>query len=163
MLEIRVTNKDYFKPWDPPLPARYFTLEGQIEVIREFRHARSQGSAVGFGVFLQDTHTLIGRVALRNIQRGAAQTCTLGYFIDQEYANQGYTTEAVKQVVSYAFRELKLHRIEAAVMPHNFAAIRVVEKLKFRREGLARWFLFIDNAWKDHYIYAITRPPQVTD
>ncbi len=162
MLEIRLTNKSYFKPWDPPLPDRYFTLDGQIETIREFRHARSQGSAVGFGVFLQDSNTLVGRVALRNIQRGAAQTCTLGYFIDQRYANLGYTTDAAGLLVKFAFDELKLHRVEAAVMPKNAASIRVVEKLRFRREGLARWFLFIDDAWKDHYIYAITKPQELS-
>ncbi len=163
MLEIRTSNKSYFKPWDPPLPDRYFTLEGQIEMIQELRHARSQGSAVGFGVFLQNSHTLVGRVALRNIQRGAAQTCTIGYFIDQNYANQGYTTDAAGLLVRFAFDELKLHRVEAAIMPKNAASIRVVEKLRFRREGLARWLLFIDNAWRDHYIYAITKPREISD
>lgn len=43
----------------------------------------------------------------------------------------GYTTEAARLNVDYAFRELNLHRIEAGVMLHNIACIRVLEKQGF--------------------------------
>lgn len=157
MLDIRIRNKEFFKPYDPPVPPRYFTLQGQLEIIREFQRSYTNGTAAGFGVFLGDSDELIGRVALRNIQRGAAQSSTLGYFVDQQYTNRGYITEAAGLLVKYAFDVLGLHRVEAAIMPSNAASIRVVEKLNFRREGLARWLLFIDDDWKDHYIFAITK------
>ncbi len=40
-------------------------------------------------------------------------------------------TEAVRLIVDYAFHELKLHRIEAGVMPRNLGSMRVLEKLDF--------------------------------
>jgi RimJ/RimL family protein N-acetyltransferase len=40
-------------------------------------------------------------------------------------------SEAVRLVVDYGFQELKLHRIEAGVMPHNIGSIRVLEKVGF--------------------------------
>lgn len=156
MLEIRINNFEYFRPWDPPLPSRYFTIEGQLEIIQEFRHARSQGSAQGYGIFVQDNDLLIGRVALRNLLRGSLQSGTLGYFIDQKYANCGYTTEAGLLLMAHAYNDLKLHRIEASVMPSNAPSVRVLEKLGFRREGLARWYLFINNRWEDHLLFAST-------
>lgn len=47
-------------------------------------------------------------------------------------------TEAVRLVVGYAFHELKLHRIEAGVMPRNLGSMRVLEKAGFHKEGIAR-------------------------
>ncbi len=57
----------------------------------------------------------------------------------------------------FAFLEAQLHRVQAAIMPHNVASIRVVEKNGFRPEGLAERYLEIDGRWEDHLIYALTR------
>lgn len=42
-------------------------------------------------------------------------------------------TEAVKLIVDFAFHELKLHRIEAGVMPRNLGSMRVLEKAGFHK------------------------------
>ena len=47
-------------------------------------------------------------------------------------------TEAVQLVVKFAFQELRFHRIEAGVMPHNRASIQVLLKAGFHKEGIAR-------------------------
>ncbi len=44
-------------------------------------------------------------------------------------------TEAVRLVVDYAFHELKLHRIEAGVMPRNLGSMRVLEKADFIKKA----------------------------
>jgi ribosomal-protein-alanine N-acetyltransferase len=41
-------------------------------------------------------------------------------------------------------------------MPENLPSVRVLEKVGFRREGLAGNYLRIDGRWRDHYLYAIT-------
>ncbi|HMC79772.1 MAG TPA: GNAT family protein, partial [Acidimicrobiia bacterium] len=68
-----------------------------------------------------------------------------------------------------AFEELKLHRVEVAIVPRNKASRRVVEKLALREEGTARDYLQIRGAWEDHVRYAITateweaRRPELTE
>ena len=59
-------------------------------------------------------------------------------------------TEAVSQVVRFAFSSLRLHRIEGNIMPRNKASIRVAEKCGFVREGVARKYLKINGVWEDH-------------
>lgn len=59
-------------------------------------------------------------------------------------------TKAVNEVVDYAFNVLKLHRIEANVMPRNIASKRVLEKCGFIEEGYSKKYLYINGVWEDH-------------
>ena len=56
---------------------------------------------------------------------------------------------------SVAFGNLRLHRIEAACLPHNGASVRLLEATGFRREGLARAYLRIAGQWQDHLLFAL--------
>ncbi|GMA58037.1 acetyltransferase (GNAT) family protein [Alicyclobacillus sacchari] len=78
--------------------------------------------------------------------------------MDKAYNGRGYTTEAVRLVVDYAFRVLKLHRIEAGVMPHNEGSIRVLEKSGFEKEGLSKKNVLINGKWEEHLHFAIVNP-----
>ena len=60
-------------------------------------------------------------------------------------------------VLSFAFETLGLNRVEAACLPHNAASRRLLIKLGFREEGLARRYLCIDGRWQDHVTHAILR------
>ncbi len=82
----------------------------------------------------------------------------MGYSLDQEHNGKGYTTEAAKLVVKYAFETLNLHRIEAGVMPDNIASIRVLEKAGFHKEGIARKNVKINGRLEDHQMLAILNP-----
>ena len=70
--------------------------------------------------------------------------------MDKAETNRGYMTEALRCVIDFAFNRLRLHRIEANIMPRNHASRRVVEKLGFHYEGLARQYLQINGRWEDH-------------
>ncbi|EOD01178.1 Ribosomal-protein-S5p-alanine acetyltransferase [Caldisalinibacter kiritimatiensis] len=59
-------------------------------------------------------------------------------------------TEALKMGIDIAFNELKLHRIEANIMPKNEASLRIVKKLGFYEEGVAKKYLKINGKWEDH-------------
>ena len=62
---------------------------------------------------------------------------------------------AIRAVVRYAFEDLELHRVEAACQPDNMASRRVLEKAGFAQEGVARAYLKINGAWRDHLLFAI--------
>src|SRR5262249_20067122 len=68
----------------------------------------------------------------------------------------GLMSEAVAATLSWAFSAVRLHRVQAAVMPRNTASLRVVARVGFRREGVAERYLCIAGSWEDHVIFAVT-------
>jgi ribosomal-protein-alanine N-acetyltransferase len=55
--------------------------------------------------------------------------------------------EALQTMLAYGFSTLKLHRIEALVVPGNERSVRVLEKLGFQEEGVLRGYGF----WNDKF------------
>ncbi len=100
---------------------------------------------------------VIGVAALTNISRGVFQACNLGYSIGKPFEGQGYMTEMVAAVVDYAFTNLDLHRVMASYMPENARSGALLERLGFEREGVARRYLKIAGAWRDHILTAKVR------
>lgn len=155
MLDLNVRNRDFFSKYVATRNDDYYTLETQESIIIRNRSQAEQDSRYSFGIFEKATDKLIGNIALTEIIRGALQGGFIGYYLDKEYNGRGYMSEAVKLAVDYAFRELKLHRLEAGVMPHNIASIRVLEKAGFKKEGIARKNVLINGVWQDHQMLAM--------
>jgi [ribosomal protein S5]-alanine N-acetyltransferase len=64
-------------------------------------------------------------------------------------------TRAVAAVVRFGFGAMRLHRIEAACIPDNLPSMALLTRNGFRREGLARGYLKINDAWRDHVLFAL--------
>ena len=109
------------------------------------------------GLLIRRTHdaALVGAVELSQVVRGRFQSAYLGYQIGAPFARQGYMTEALGLVLHYAFRQLRLHRLEANIQPENAASIALVERLGFHREGYSPRYLKLGGRWRDHQRWAI--------
>jgi ribosomal-protein-alanine N-acetyltransferase len=118
-----------------------------------YQREMDAGNAWPFFIFIDHGRTLVGAITLSNVRRGVAETGTIGYWIGSRYAGRGLATAAVRAAVSFAFAELKLHRVEASCVPHNAASRRVLEKAGFEHEGRARAYLKINGAWADHLLF----------
>ncbi|MBB6672803.1 GNAT family N-acetyltransferase [Cohnella nanjingensis] len=146
-----VRNRDYLEEWEPVRPPEYYTLEHQAHLLLHDQMAMATGQLFRVWMYsLSEPDRIIGSIALSNIVRGAFLSCHLGYRLDAEAHSQGYMTEGLRAVIDYAFGTLKLHRIEANIMPKNKGSLRVVQKLGFYDEGLARQYLKINGQWEDH-------------
>jgi ribosomal-protein-alanine N-acetyltransferase len=108
-----------------------------------------------FLIFRRTDYALLGGLSISNVRRGVAQAASLGYWIGVTHVGQGHMTDAVKAVLPFAFVTLGLHRLEAACLPHNHASTRVLQKIGFAREGLARRYLKINGVWQDHDLFAL--------
>jgi len=108
-------------------------------------------------VVLPDGNRLIGSCGIRKPQAHSHQA-ELGYEIDPLYWGQGYATEAARAMVSFAFRELGLHRIWASCLLENSASARVLEKLGMTREGQLRHHRWMKGRWWDTLIYGLLKP-----
>ncbi|MEJ8548521.1 GNAT family N-acetyltransferase [Brevibacillus borstelensis] len=155
LLDLELRNQDFFQAYTALRDPDFYTLAGQLDRIVNNNERMALDQYYSFGIFLLETGELIGTVFLSEVVRGPLQSCWIGYYLDQGHNGKGYTTEAVRLAVSYAFDELKLHRIEAGVMPHNLRSMRVLEKAGFHKEGIAKENVKINGKWEDHQILAI--------
>jgi [ribosomal protein S5]-alanine N-acetyltransferase len=155
--EVRARCHDWLVPWEPrvagttlpPEDLRNFAARCSLR-----ERERQLGTGFGFGIFVGGRFA--GELTLSSIQRGPFQSASVGYWIDEAMAGQGYVPEGVVACLRFAFDELALHRVEISIIPRNVASRRVVEKLGIRFEGIAERLLSIDGVWEDHARYAIT-------
>ena len=142
--------------WDPTHPADFWDMPQVAERLRQqVAEAQRESSLCLFLASKEEPERVIGVANLRNIVRGALLGGQLGYALAPEAMGHGYMTEAIKRVVSVAFDELYLHRVEANVMPRNVRSIAVVERAGFSAEGISPRYLRIAGTWEDHVRYAI--------
>jgi ribosomal-protein-alanine N-acetyltransferase len=153
---LLVANREFLRPFEPVRPEWFFTVPGVLGELERATADRKADALYAFGIWETATNDLVGRIALANVVRGAWQNATLGYFVGRRWNRRGYATEAVRQVVGFAFDSAHLHRIQAAVMPRNAPSVRVLEKNGFRDEGVAARYLQINGEWEDHRIFALT-------
>lgn len=161
LLELEVRNKDFFQPFAGLRDKSFYTLEGQLERVKKAIESRKNGNGYSFLIGLQQSGEIIGEITLSEVVRENLQSGWVGYSMDQAHNGKGYTTEAVKLVVKYAFEELGLHRIEAGVMPHNLGSMRVLLKAGFHKEGIARENVKVNGQWQDHQTLAIVNNPSM--
>jgi ribosomal-protein-alanine N-acetyltransferase len=154
---LREASRDFLTPWEPTWPADDLTRAAFRRRIRRYAEDQRGDLAYPFFVFRKTDNVLVGGLTLANIRRGCAQAASLGYWMGEPYARQGYMTAAVSTVLPFAFGTLRLHRVEAACIPGNDASIRLLENTGFRREGFARQYLCINGIWQDHLLFARLR------
>lgn len=151
VLDYYLRNRKFLEPFEARHEESFFTLARQCEILKkDMEGAKNYASARFYICPKANPDCIIGTAALNNIVWGCFESCYLGYKLDGGYLNRGYMTQAVTAVVRFAFETLRLHRIEANVMPRNKRSLRVLEKCGFREEGMARNYLKINGVWEDH-------------
>ncbi|MEU9313441.1 GNAT family protein [Streptomyces sp. NPDC048256] len=122
-------------------------IEGTIN-----RAQQEPRTEIYLAVTKHDDDRVIGfaRIGLSGVQAGK-----LGYAIAATEWGRGYATDAARALITYAFKELGLHRISAAIGPDNTASIAVVERLGFTREGVLRDHVFTSGAWRDSVLLSV--------
>lgn len=109
---------------------------------------------VRLGIFLNDG-TVIGDVALQDIDY-QNRSCTIGLGLHKiESRNKGYGTEAVRLMLDYGFNHLGIERISANTLEINSSARKSLEKLGFVLEGRERQAVYFGGKTYDRHNYAI--------
>jgi ribosomal-protein-alanine N-acetyltransferase len=151
--------------WSPPPAAGFFTesfwaerLAMSVEEFHADRAVRFVMQAREPGRLAPPDAPIVGTINYTNIVRGAFHACHLGYQVDRRDEGRGLMAEALRATNEFMFDALRLHRIMANFRPENERSRRLLERLGFVREGLARDYLFIDGAWRDHVLTSLTHP-----
>ena len=148
----RKKNKLYLQPWEPLWSINELERSSFVKRVRMFERLSHNDQAYSFLIFTSDNEDFIGEVNISNVQRGIIQSCTIGYWIAKDCEGKGMMSESLELVKEFIFNELKLHRIEAACLPHNMPSLKVLLKNGFIKEGTARKLLKINDKWQDHTV-----------
>jgi ribosomal-protein-alanine N-acetyltransferase len=157
LAELLRVSRDFLAPWEPVRGDDYFTTDGQSVVISDALAQHQRGSSLPH-VILDETGQVAGRITLNGIVRGPFQSCSVGYWVSVTATGRGLATAAVRDIVSVAFDELGLHRVQAETLLHNVRSQQVLRRNGFRRIGMAPAYLNIAGRWQDHILYQVTRP-----
>ncbi len=155
--ELRGQSREFLTPWEPSWPSDALSRASFRRRIA--RYAMDWRTDQGYSLFLfrRSDEAILGGIGLSHVRRGVAETASLGYWIGEPYARQGYMTEALRLMLDFAFQKLRLHRVEAACLPTNLPSRALLRKVGFREEGYAEKYLCIDGKWQDHVLFAILR------
>ena len=151
---LREASRGFLVPWEPTWPDDDLSRGAFRRRLKRYADDQRSDLAYAFMIFRNDDNALVGGLTLANIRRGVAQAGSIGYWVGAPFARKGYMTAAVRALVPFCFRTLRLHRLEAACIPANTASIALLEKTGFTREGYARSYLCINGVWQDHLLFA---------
>lgn len=152
---LREHSRAFLTPWEPTWPGDDLTRTAFRRRLRRHTQEIADDESYPFLIFREGDDVLVGGLTIGQIKRGVAQSATLGYWMGLPFAGKGLMTRSVRAIAGFAFTSLRLHRIEAACLPHNEASIKLLERNGFKREGLARAYLRINGLWQDHLLYAL--------
>ncbi len=155
--ELRQNSRAFLEPWEPAWPHDTLSRSAFRNRVHRSHEEMRADQGYSFLIFRREDGALVGGVTLSNIRRGVAQAASLGYWIGEPYARQGYMSEALTALLDFCFDMLGLHRVEAACLPHNTASQAVLRKVGFTEEGYARRYLKINGVWEDHVLFSILR------
>jgi [ribosomal protein S5]-alanine N-acetyltransferase len=153
--KLRGESREFLTPWEPVWARDELTKGAFRRRIKRYQKETRLDSAYAFFVYRKEDDQILGGCTLSNVRRGVTQACSLGYWIGQRFARQGFMYDAVRALIPFVFSTLGLHRLEAACLPTNEASQNLLIKAGFRQEGLARKYLQINGEWRDHVLFAL--------
>lgn len=151
-------NRAHLAQWEPIRAASFYQPSFWERELRECLRAYRQRRGIRWIIEahpdsdlpFDSPPTILGVVRYSNLQHGVCQSGTLGYSLAADAVGRGLMFEALQATNEFCFEHFGLHRIEANYMPRNIRSGRLLVRLGFREEGLARRLLQIAGQWEDH-------------
>lgn len=103
---------------------------------------------------IENDNQFAGLISL-NLGRAKYRNAEIWFKLHPDFWNKGIATEALREIISFGFNTLNLHRIEAGCAVDNIGSYKVLEKVGMIREAHTRQLLPLKSGWADNYGYAI--------
>ncbi len=151
-----VRNKEFHQQWSQTHSDSYFELKTQKKYLSYDEAEYRQGKIVPLWIMKkEDPDRVIGRVSFFNFAYGGMMNCAVGYHLDKGETGKGYMTEALKESCRLIVNEMKIHRIEAFILPENERSLSLIKRVGFKEEGLRKSYMHINGNWRDHVSFYI--------
>lgn len=101
-------------------------------------------------------HRAIGVINLHDIAEPNLYAET-GFWLGEEYWNNGYAEESAIAVLNFAFNVMKLNRVCGMCDIENIRSEKLLRKLNMTYEGTLRQHIKIGNEFRDIKVFSILR------
>ena len=133
-----------------------FSLEDIAESIRNRIAAIEARERYALAIVLKETGVLIGTCSLIGVS-WEHKHAEIVYYLGKAFWGKGYMTEAAGRLIQFGFEELGMERISVGCFARNKASARIIEKLGFTFEGLARHAYKKDGEFLDELRFGMIR------
>lgn len=141
--------------WTLNIPHPY-PKNGAPKFIRNENYKIKERTGYTLGIVFKKENKVVGLISLLNINH-KNKNAELGYWIGKKYWGLGLMNEAVKLILNFTFKKIKLHRIYANLFEENIASMKVLRKAGFKLEGRERESRFRHGKWHNVLNYGILR------
>ncbi len=142
------------KIYDMTLNLPYpYTYEDGYEWIKYLYTSFDLDRSVNFAITDKEDRTLYGCVGA--IISQVHKRAEIGYWLGEDYWNQGIMTEAVIYLIDFLFTKRNLHKVYGEHFVENEGSRKVMEKAGMVREGTFRDHILKNGSYKDLVINSI--------
>ena len=149
-----IDNEEHFKPWMPARAYGFHSEESWCRRVVEHLSAQEKGDATFF--IAVAGNVMLGHCNLTQIVRGPFQACYMGCGVSSVAEGKGIAYKLCQHAITHAFHNVGLHRIMANYMPHNNRSAKLLSRLGFVIEGMAKDYLKIGGRWQNHVLTSLT-------
>lgn len=137
-------------------PYRYINLDVEDRWYESYLNNRN--NTIRCSIYMEDKkHEILGLVSLTNINR-INQSAVFHIMIgEQSNRQKGLGYFATMEILRHAFEDINLQRIELTVLESNIRAIKLYEKVGFKREGIKRKAVYKNGEFLDMIIMSILK------
>ena len=129
------------------------SVEDTKQLLALWIQSYEKGDSYNWGIVVKDKSTLIGNISVTNIDQ-KTNTVEIGYCIGQPYWGHGYVAEALKEVISYLFKE-GYDLVRARHDKNNPRSGQVMIKAGMKYEGTLRKYAKNNQGVADDVVYSI--------
>ncbi|MGR5965823.1 GNAT family N-acetyltransferase [Bacillus thuringiensis serovar londrina] len=116
-----------------------------LHIVGHVENVKQDSALLPWGVWYvlrKEDDSVLGDIGFKG-KPNEDQTVEIGYGFIEKYWNQGYATEAVKELIDWAFKTGEVETIIAETLIDNYSSMRVLEKLHMKRvnatETMINW------------------------
>ncbi|HFJ9465532.1 MULTISPECIES: GNAT family N-acetyltransferase [Bacillus] len=116
-----------------------------LHIVGHVENVKQDSALLPWGawyVLRKEDDSVLGDIGFKG-KPNEDQTVEIGYGFIEKYWNQGYATEAVKELIDWAFKTGEVETIIAETLIDNYSSMRVLEKLHMKRvnatETMINW------------------------
>jgi RimJ/RimL family protein N-acetyltransferase len=137
---------------DPEVAKGIWTPPNADSLIPEFRSLKEE-----YAFTILADGKIVGEIGLQYPSE-CRSIYSVGFAVGHQFWNQGICTEALKQLVRFAFEELKLRKLFGDNDADNPASGRVFEKAGFRQEVVQKRQEWRDGKYVDKIWWGLINP-----
>ena len=130
------------------------SIDESIELINLNHTNILEGNGIDWAIFHKTEQKIIGSIAIHKIDKQNHRG-EIGYMLQPACWNQGIISEALHEIIKYAFNTLNLHSLEALLDINNEASIAVLTKFKFVKEAHFKENFYYNHEFTDTVIYGL--------